>query len=74
MDELQIHPQETTTHKTTNDKPTSTPVLEQIRPSSPSPNKDGEASNLVEGYTEMDVDEHNLTGIDLEHLDQAYHK
>jgi hypothetical protein len=32
------------------------------------------ASNLEEGDTEMDLDEHDLVGIDLEHLEQAYHK
>jgi hypothetical protein len=49
-----------------------TPVLEQIPPISTSSTKDDEPLDLEEGDVEMDLDEQDLTGIDLEHLEQAY--
>jgi hypothetical protein len=51
-----------------------TPVLEQIHPIPPSHTKDSEASDLEEGDVEMDLDEHDLAGVDLVHLEQAYRK
>ena len=71
---VQIPPQEATTQSNTKGKMMNTPVLEQIHPISPSLIKDGEASDLEEGDVKMDLDEHDLNGIDLVHLEQAYRK
>jgi ATP-dependent exoDNAse (exonuclease V) alpha subunit len=51
-----------------------TPVLEQIPSSSSSHAKVGEASDPEDGDTEMFLEEQDLAGVDLEHLEQAYRK
>jgi len=64
MDEPQISPQDVETQCNPKGKTTNTLVLEQIHPIPPSHIKDGEASNLEEGDAEMDLDKHDLAGVD----------
>jgi hypothetical protein len=40
----------------------------------PPPTQAGDTSDPEDEDTEMDLDEHDLVGIELEHLEQAYHK
>jgi hypothetical protein len=72
MDAPQVPPTVDALHGYTKGKTMETPVLEQIPPISTSSTKDDEPLDLEEGDIKMDLDEQDLTGIDLEHLEQAY--
>lgn len=72
MDAPQVPPTANALHGNTKGKTMETPVLEQIPPISTSSTKDDEPLDLEEVYVEIDLDEQDLTGIDLEHLEQPY--
>lgn len=72
MDAPQAPPTVDALHGYMKGKTMETPVLEQIPPISTSSTKDDEPLDLEEGDIKMDLDEQDLTGIDLEHLEQAY--
>jgi hypothetical protein len=74
MDEPQIPPLVVAFQRNTKGKMVNTPVLEKIHPIPTSHTKDGEPFKLEEGDVEMDLDEQDLVGIDLVHLEQAYHQ
>jgi len=72
MDAPQVPHTADALHGNTKGKTMETLVLEQIPPISTSSTKDDEPLDLEEGDIKMDLDEQDLTGIDLEHLEQAY--
>jgi hypothetical protein len=73
MDAPQVPPMAEALHGNTKGKMVETPVLEKIPPIPTSSTKDDEPLDLEDGDAEMDLDEQDLAGIDLEHLEQAYH-
>jgi hypothetical protein len=74
MDEPQLPPEGTIIHNIAKYNPSTTPLLEHIPSFSSSHAKASDASHPEDGDTKMFLDEQDLVGINLDHLEQAYHK
>jgi hypothetical protein len=72
MDSPQVPPIEKTNQNPEKGKVVDTPGMAQIT-SLPSSNTTNiKPSEIEDGDAEMDLDEHDLVGVDLVHLEQAY--